>query len=89
MALLGEADALLQEEDYQQASALYAKAEEGQRDFAWRYHYHMCQLQLTNAEASRAALEVLSQDKSAGVYASLASLELADRKAKQLLKDYP
>lgn len=88
LALIHEADALFKAESYKQASALYVQVEKEKQDAAWRYHYFMCQLKVGDVETALVELESLSQEKNAGVYASLAALELADRKAVQLLKDY-
>ncbi|MDQ6994976.1 MAG: hypothetical protein Q9M18_05215 [Mariprofundaceae bacterium] len=86
VALIREADDLFQAESYKQALKLYQHVKKENQDAAWHYHAAMSRLKMGAYDMALAELEALTQDKEAGVYASLASMELADRKALEILK---
>jgi len=88
-ALIEQANNVFKAKDYQKAEGLYAQVDEGKRDAAWLYHYSMCQLKTGKYKQALEKLEQQSQDASAGIYASLAALAVAEKKAKTLLKEYP
>ncbi|MDQ6967683.1 MAG: tetratricopeptide repeat protein [Mariprofundaceae bacterium] len=88
-ALIEQANAAFKAKDYQKAEALYVQVDEKLRDAAWLYHYSICQLKTGKYKQALEKLEQQSQDASAGIYASLAALAIADKKAKTLLKEYP
>jgi len=88
-SLIKQANNLFKAKDYQQAEDLYAKIDEKKRDAAWLYHYSICQLKTGKHKQALEKLEQQSQDPSAGIYASLAALAVAEKKAKTLLKEYP
>jgi len=89
MALLQQANSLFKAKSYTQAQALYAEIKKDKRDAAWRYRYSICQLKAGENIAALERLEKLRLEKGAGIFASLATLAITDRKAAQLLKDYP
>jgi len=89
VALIREADALFQAQSYAQALTLYHKVDKEKQDAAWHYHAAMSQLKMGEDEMALTELEALMQDKDAGIYASLASVELADRKALDILQARP
>ncbi|MDQ6956781.1 MAG: hypothetical protein Q9M21_06245, partial [Mariprofundaceae bacterium] len=88
-ALIEQANNVFKANDYQKAEGLYAQVDEKNRDAAWLYHYSMCQLKTGKHKQALEKLEQQSQDTSAGIYASLAALAVAEKKAKTLLKEYP
>ncbi|PCI44279.1 MAG: hypothetical protein COB41_04805 [Proteobacteria bacterium] len=88
-ALIEQANNVFKAKDYQKAEGLYAQVDEKSRDAAWLYHYSICQLKTGKHKQALESLDQLSQDSSAGIYASLAKLAVVDKKAKTLLKEYP
>lgn len=88
-ALIEQANNVFKAKDYQKAEDLYAQVDEKNRDAAWLYHYSMCQLKTGKHKQALEKLEQQSQDANAGIYASLAALAVAEKKAKKLLKEYP
>jgi len=88
-ALIEQANNVFKAKDYQRAESLYALVDEKNRDAAWSYHYSICQLKTGKHKQALEKLEQQSQDASAGIYASLAALAIAEKKAKTLLKEYP
>lgn len=89
MALIREADALFHAKSYTDAIKLYNTVPKEKQDMAWQYHIAMCQLNLGENAVALSKLEALKQNKDAGVYGSLASMELADLKAQNILKSLP
>jgi len=89
VALIREADALFQAGAYAQALALYQKVNKEKQDSAWRYHTAMSQLKMGEDDVALPKLESLKENKDAGIYASLASAELANRKALRILQTRP
>jgi len=88
-ALIEQANNVFKAKDYQKAEGLYAQVDEKDRDAAWLYHHSVCQLKTGKYKQALETLEQQSQDTSAGIYASLAALAVAEKKAKTLLKEYP
>ncbi len=88
-SLIEQANNVFKAKDYQKAEGLYAQVDEKNRDAAWLYHYSMCQLKTGKYKQALEKLEQQSQDASAGIYASLAALAVAEKKAQTLLKEYP
>ena len=86
--IMHQADALFYAKKYAQARDLYAKVAEDKQDAAWRYHMSMSRLHLGDKGALK-ALDALKQDSNAGIYASLASAELANQKALDILRQQP
>jgi len=86
VALIRQANALFHAESYTAAIKLYDAVPKDKQDAAWQYHVAMCELNLGENAVALPKLEALTQNKDAGVYASLASMELADRKAQEILK---
>lgn len=88
-ALIEQANSVFKAKDYQKAESLYEQVDGENRDASWLYHYSMCQLKTGKHKQALEKLKQQSQDISAGIYASLAALAVAEKKAKTLLKEYP
>ncbi|MDQ6952228.1 MAG: hypothetical protein Q9M15_01720 [Mariprofundaceae bacterium] len=89
VALIREADALFRAQSYKAALERYKRVKKEKQDAAWQYHVAMCQLKTGEDAVALPKLEMLTQNKDAGIYASLASMELADRKARDILQARP
>lgn len=89
VALIREADALFRAQSYKAALERYKRVKKEKQDAAWQYHVAMCQLKTGEDAVALSKLEMLTQNKDAGIYASLASMELADRKARDILQARP
>ncbi len=89
VALLEEANTLFKAKEYRKAEDIYAKIPESAQTAVWKYRYSICQIKTGKQRQGIERLELLKSDTSAGVYASMAALALAERKADALLESYP
>jgi len=89
LALLEEANTLFKAKEYRKAEDLYAKIPETSQTPVWKYRYSICQIKTGKRTQGIERLELLKSDASAGVYASMAALTLAERKADELMENYP
>jgi len=89
LSLMAQADSLFKAREYLKAEALYAKIHKDSQTPAWRYRYSICQIKTGKWRQGIDRLEALKADSSAGVYASMAALALAERKADELLESAP
>ncbi|MDQ7002392.1 MAG: hypothetical protein Q9N02_06855, partial [Ghiorsea sp.] len=56
---------------------------------AWKYRYSVCQLKSGKWNQAIERLKTLKANPDAGIYASVASLTLAEREAERLIKENP
>jgi len=89
VALIGEADALFRANDYTAALQSYEQISKDKQDVAWQYHTAMCQMRVGQPKVALPKLAALANNNDAGIYGSLASAELVDRKAQQILQARP
>ncbi len=88
-ARLHEANALFKGKDYLPAERLYAKVPQDLQSPTWQYRYSICQLRNGKWNQAIERLTALKADPNAGIYASMASLTLAEREAERLLEKAP
>ena len=88
-ALLEQANSLFKAKDYRKAEALYEKIPEASQTPVWKYRYSICQINTGKWRQAVDRLESLKSDSEAGIWASLAALTLAERKADELLESHP
>ena len=89
LALLRQALALYKAEDYAAAEQQWLKIPEDAHDAAWSYYLNMSRFHNGQWEEALKALRALVQDPTAGLYATLAKMALAEHEANQLLKQRP
>ncbi len=87
-ALIQQANSMFKAKDYAKAEALYEAVPETQQTAEWRYRFSICQMNTGKRTQAIERLEKLKAEKDAGIYASLASLALAERQADQLLESH-
>lgn len=85
MGILSQAKNLVAAREYKQALELYMSMDEEMRDSEWHYYTGISQLRSGELQQGTTRLQQLASDQSAGTYASLAKLALADRQAEELL----
>ncbi|MDX8382654.1 MAG: hypothetical protein R8M45_01155 [Ghiorsea sp.] len=86
-ALLNQANALFKGNDFSPAERLYAKTTKALQSPAWQYRYSICQLKSGKWKQALDRLEGLKYNPDAGIYASMASLTMAEREADRLLEE--
>lgn len=86
---LNEANALFKGKDYLRAEQLYDKTPPALQTPAWQYRYSVCQLKSGKWNQAIKRLKTLKANPDAGIYASVASLTLAEREAERLIKENP
>ncbi len=86
-AILNEANARFKAGEFARAEKLYSQTPEHLRNSAWAYHYSIAQLKNGKWNQATERLTKLKNSPDADIYASMAALTLAERKAKQLLED--
>jgi len=89
LGLRNQAKNLFTAREYMMARKLYMEIAEADRDASWEYYMGICQLQTGEITQGSARLQKLASNKSAGTYASLAKLALADQQADRLLEIQP
>jgi len=89
IALMEEANSLFRAQEYRKAENLFSKFPEMLQTPAWRYRYSICQIKTGKWRQAVERLALLKSDADAGVYASMAALTLAERKADELLAENP
>lgn len=88
-AMLNEANALFKGKDYLRAEQLYQQTPQTLQNPTWQYRYSVCQLKSGKWNQAIARLKTLKANPDAGIYASMASLTLAEREAERLIKENP
>ena len=86
-AILNEANARFKAGEFARAEKLYSQTPEHLRNSAWTYHYSIAQLKNGKWNQATERLTKLKNSPDTDIYASMAALTLAERKAKQLLED--
>jgi len=86
---LNEANALFKGKAFLRAEQLYNQTPTALQNPAWQYRYSICQLKSGKWTQAIARLEQLKANPNAGIYASMASLTLAEREADRLIKENP
>ncbi len=86
-AQLNEANALFKGNDFIPAERLYEKTPKSLKNATWKYRYSICQLKSGKWSQALERLEKLKYDPDAGIYASMAALELAEREGDRLLEE--
>ncbi|MDX8409890.1 MAG: hypothetical protein R8J84_07635 [Mariprofundales bacterium] len=89
LALRRQALALYKAEDYAAAEQQWQKIPKDAHDAAWNYYLNMSRFHNGQWEPALKALRALTQDQTAGLYATLAEMALAEHDANQLLKQRP
>ena len=88
-ARLNQADALFKGKEFGAAEKLYAQIPETMQNPAWHYRYSISQLKNGKWTQAQERLNTLKDNPDAGIYASMATLTLAERDADQLLEVSP
>ncbi|WP_081881073.1 tetratricopeptide repeat protein [Ghiorsea bivora] len=88
-AMLNQANALFKGKDYLRAEQLYQQTPQTLQNPEWQYRYSVCQLKSGKWNQAIERLKTLKANPDAGIYASMASLTLAEREAERLIKENP
>ena len=88
-SMFNEANALFKGKDYLRAEQLYQQTPPALQSPTWQYRYSVCQLKSGKWNQAIERLKILKANADAGIYASMASLTLAEREAERLIKENP
>ncbi|MDQ6951662.1 MAG: tetratricopeptide repeat protein [Mariprofundales bacterium] len=89
VGLRRQALALYKAGDYANAESKWQQLPKAAHDAAWRYYLNMSRYHNGEWSAAVKALRELAQDTTAGIYATLADMALAEHDARQLLNQNP